>query len=138
MSWSDLFYPDNPGRRDEVVKLSQKLSDLLTENFRATNDLIDVLNDDMGDAKFSKITFQPEKSIKENCELIRNRMREIQDLLDDKDRKLAESLEPRDKTNKMACAASEDSDQPGRLPSLIRVFAVRRKKGWVLTYPMSA
>ena len=31
---------------------------------------------------------------------------------------------PRDKTNKMACAPSEDSDQPGHPPSLIRVFAV--------------
>ena len=30
----------------------------------------------------------------------------------------------RDKTNKMACAPSEDSDQPGHPPSLIRVFAV--------------
>ena len=30
-----------------------------------------------------------------------------------------------DKTNKMTCAPSEDSDQPGLLPSLIRVFAVR-------------
>ena len=32
-----------------------------------------------------------------------------------------------DKTNKMAC-----------LPSLIRVFAVRIKKAWVLSYPLSA
>ena len=32
---------------------------------------------------------------------------------------------PHDKTNKMACASSEDSDQPGCPPSLIRVFAVR-------------
>ena len=32
---------------------------------------------------------------------------------------------PHDKTNKMACAPSEDSDQLGHLPSLIRVFAVR-------------
>ena len=32
---------------------------------------------------------------------------------------------PHDKTNTMACAPSEDSDQPGHLPSLIRVFAVR-------------
>ena len=31
----------------------------------------------------------------------------------------------RDKTNEMACACSEDSDQPGHPPSLIRVFAVR-------------
>ena len=30
-----------------------------------------------------------------------------------------------DKTKKMACAPSEDSDQPGHLPSLIRVFTVR-------------
>ena len=31
---------------------------------------------------------------------------------------------PHDKTSKMACVPSEDSDQPGHLPSLIRVFAV--------------
>ena len=43
-----------------------------------------------------------------------------------------------DKTNKVACAPSEDSDQPGHPPSLIRVFAVRMKKAWVLSYPLSA
>ena len=42
------------------------------------------------------------------------------------------------KTNKMACAPSEDSDQPGYPPSLIRVFAVRTKKAWILSYPLSA
>ena len=36
------------------------------------------------------------------------------------------------------CASSEDSDQPGHPPSLIRVFAVRMKKVWVLSYPLSA
>ena len=34
---------------------------------------------------------------------------------------------PHDKTNRMACAPSEDSDQPGHPPSLIRVFAVRSR-----------
>ena len=43
-----------------------------------------------------------------------------------------------DKTNKMACAPSEDSDQPGHPPSMIRVFAVRMKKPRVLSYPFSA
>ena len=38
----------------------------------------------------------------------------------------------------MACAPSEDSDQLGHLPSRIRVFAVRMKKAWVLSYPLSA
>ena len=45
---------------------------------------------------------------------------------------------PYDKTNKMACAPSKDSDQHGHPPSLIRVFAVRMKKAWVLSYPLSA
>ena len=44
---------------------------------------------------------------------------------------------PHDKTNKMACVPSEDSDQPGHPPSLIRVFAVCMKKAWVLSYPLS-
>ena len=38
----------------------------------------------------------------------------------------------------MACTPSEDSDQPGHPPSLIRVFAVRMKKARVLSYPLSA
>ena len=48
------------------------------------------------------------------------------------------SFEPHcDKTNKMACVPSEESDQPGHPPSLIRVFSVRLKKAWVLSYPLS-
>ena len=42
-----------------------------------------------------------------------------------------------DKTNKMTCAPSEVPDQPGHPPSLIRVFVVRMKKPWVLSYPLS-
>ena len=42
------------------------------------------------------------------------------------------------KSNKMACAPSEDSCKPGHPPSLIRVFAVRMKKAWILSYPLSA
>ena len=36
------------------------------------------------------------------------------------------------------CVHNEDSDQPGHSPSLIRVFAVRMKKPWALSYPLSA
>ena len=38
----------------------------------------------------------------------------------------------------MACAPSEDSDHPGHTCSLISVFALRMKKAWVLSYPLSA
>ena len=43
----------------------------------------------------------------------------------------------RDKTNKMTCVPSEDSDQPGHPPCLIRVIAVHMKKPWLLSYPLS-
>ena len=42
---------------------------------------------------------------------------------------------PLDKTNEMTCVLSEDSDQPGLRPTLIRVFAVRMKKHWALRLP---
>ena len=45
---------------------------------------------------------------------------------------------PHDKTSKMACAPSEDPDQPGHPLSLIGVFAVRMKKAGVISYPLSA
>ena len=50
---------------------------------------------------------------------------------EDKDA-LSECELPHDKTNKMAFAfaPSEDSDQPGHPPSLIRVFAVRSIGTW--------
>ena len=40
-------------------------------------------------------------------------------------RKHSKNEPPDVKINKMACAPTEDSDQPGHPPSLIRVFAVR-------------
>ena len=43
-----------------------------------------------------------------------------------------------DKTNKMTCAPSQDSDPPGNPPSLIRVFVVRMKNLWALNYLLSA
>ena len=44
---------------------------------------------------------------------------------------------PHDKPNKLACAPSDNSNQPGHPPSLIRVFALRMKKAWVLSYPLT-
>ena len=37
----------------------------------------------------------------------------------------------------MTWVPSDDSDQTGHPPSLIRVFAVRMKKPWLLSYPLS-
>ena len=49
------------------------------------------------------------------------------------------SNEPQhDKTNRMTCAPSEVSDQPGHPLSLIRVFAGRMKKACIRNYQLSA
>ena len=37
----------------------------------------------------------------------------------------------------MACAPSEDSNQPRQPRCLIRIFAVNMKKAWVLSHPLS-
>ena len=49
-----------------------------------------------------------------------------------------DSDQPHDKTNNVACAPSEDSDEPGHPLSLISAFAVHMKKAWVLSYPLNA
>ena len=36
------------------------------------------------------------------------------------------------------CVPSEDSDEPGHPPSLIRVFAIRMRKPWVISCPLNA
>ena len=41
-------------------------------------------------------------------------------------------------TNKMAWVLSEDSIQVEHPPSLIRIFTVRMKKAWFLSYPLNA
>ena len=45
---------------------------------------------------------------------------------------------PYDKTNKMTCAPSKDSVQPGHPLSLTRVFTVCMKEHWALGYPLCA
>ena len=52
--------------------------------------------------------------------------------------KISQYEPPHDKTNKMVCEPSEDSDQPGHYPNLIRIFAVRMKKTRVLSYQFVA
>ena len=42
-----------------------------------------------------------------------------------------------DKTNRMTCTPSEDSDQPGHLPNLISL-CFWLKKVWILSYPFTA
>ena len=95
MSWTDILFPGNPGRREEVVRLSTKLHNLMEFNFEATNDLIDLLNKE---AKLSntiaKIYVDNTATVKENCQTILDKMNEVMRVVDKIDEDLAKKLEP--------------------------------------------
>ena len=93
-SLSDLFYPGNPERRREVVKLSQKLYDAMKANFRATNRLADYLNEHLTEASFTSISVDEKKTIKENSEILQTRIRQIQAIVEKIDKMLAAKLDP--------------------------------------------
>ncbi|XP_041087640.1 single-pass membrane and coiled-coil domain-containing protein 3-like [Polyodon spathula] len=94
MSWSDMFFPDNPRRREEVVRLSQELLCLMENNFQVTNRLSELLNQEIKTTSLGKISVDKHKSIRENCEVLIGTIRSIQDEVAKMDVKLRERLEP--------------------------------------------
>ncbi|XP_067415177.1 single-pass membrane and coiled-coil domain-containing protein 3 [Emydura macquarii macquarii] len=93
MALSDLFYPDNPKRRQEVIHLHQELLDGMLANFHATNELIAVLNAHLG-CTIAQIKMEKGGTIKENCDIIIRAMSEIQQEVWKIDKEMKEMLEP--------------------------------------------
>ncbi|ROL46602.1 Single-pass membrane and coiled-coil domain-containing protein 3 [Anabarilius grahami] len=93
MSWSDTIFPGNPERRERLVRKSQELLELMKNNFRATNQLIEALKEHLG-LSFRPITLNEKATVKENCDVIIERIREIQAEVEKIDEKLKAKLEP--------------------------------------------
>ncbi|CAM2098111.1 single-pass membrane and coiled-coil domain-containing protein 3 [Caretta caretta] len=93
MALSDLLYPDNPKRRQEVIRLHQELLDCMLVNFHATDELIAVLNAHLG-CTIAQIKMEKGGTIKENCDIIIQAMSEIQQEVWKIDKKMKEMLEP--------------------------------------------
>ena len=94
MAFADIFYPGNPGRRQQITRLSQRLYDLMAENFRATNDLIDCIHEYVPGRHFMKIYLDGGRSIRDNCRKIIACMNGIQDYVEEINEKLRAVLEP--------------------------------------------
>ena len=95
MSWSDIFYPGNPGRREAVVRLSTKLHTLMEFNFEATNDLIDLLNKDVKPSRtITKIDVDNTATVKANCQTLLDKMDEIMRVVETVNQEWAKQLEP--------------------------------------------
>ncbi|XP_066490578.1 single-pass membrane and coiled-coil domain-containing protein 3 [Tiliqua scincoides] len=93
MNLSDLLYPNNPKRRQEVIDLHQKLLDCLRLNFKATEELIETLNVHLG-AGIAHVAMKEDGTIKENCDIIIRVLNEIQQEVWKLDRDMKEKLEP--------------------------------------------
>ncbi|XP_016097170.1 single-pass membrane and coiled-coil domain-containing protein 3-like [Sinocyclocheilus grahami] len=91
--WSDIFYPDNPKRREQLIRRSQELQDLMKNNFRATNQLIDAMNKHLS-CSFEHISLNESATLRENCDVIIECMRKIQAEVERIDKRLKEKLEP--------------------------------------------
>ncbi|XP_074836698.1 single-pass membrane and coiled-coil domain-containing protein 3-like [Carettochelys insculpta] len=93
MSWSDILYPDNPARREKVVRLHQELLNSMELNFDATNELIGMLNKHWH-CGLCPIKMKTSDTIQENCDLLLAAMTSIQGELKAIDEKLRSCLEP--------------------------------------------
>ncbi|XP_043094588.1 single-pass membrane and coiled-coil domain-containing protein 3-like [Puntigrus tetrazona] len=91
--WSDIFYPENPWRREQLIRRSQELHDLMKNNFRATNQLIDVMNKYLS-CSFEHIKLNESATLRENCDMIIGSIHKIQAEVERIDVKLKEKLEP--------------------------------------------
>ena len=92
--FADLFYPDNPKRRTQVVQLTQNMYDFMQANFRATNKLTDFLNENVEEASFAHIAVDENKSLKDNSNLLIGRIEAAQAIIEKIDNELAEKLDP--------------------------------------------
>ncbi|XP_048356146.1 LOW QUALITY PROTEIN: single-pass membrane and coiled-coil domain-containing protein 3 [Sphaerodactylus townsendi] len=93
MNLSDLLYPNNPKRRQDVIDLHQQLLTCMQLNCKATNDLIGALNAHLG-ARITHIKMKERGSIKENCDIIIQAMNDIQQKLGNFDKEMKEKLAP--------------------------------------------
>lgn len=91
--WSDIFYPDNPKRREQLIRKNQQLQDLMKSNFYATNQLIDVMNKHLC-CTFDHISLNENATLQKNCDVMIECMRKIQAVVERIDKDLKEKLEP--------------------------------------------
>ncbi|NXC24884.1 SMCO3 protein, partial [Campylorhamphus procurvoides] len=93
MALSDLLYPDNPKRKEELIHLHQELLNCMSTNFHATNELVGVLNEHLG-CTINHIQMRESSTVKENCDIIIQVMNEIQHQVEKIDNDMKEKLEP--------------------------------------------
>ncbi len=93
MSWSDILYPGNPGRRADVVRKLQQLVDQIQENIRATNKLATYLNE-KAHTNIPIIVYDTSLTLKQNADKLVDQVKLIQTAVESIKKQLKEKLEP--------------------------------------------
>ncbi|MBN3299294.1 SMCO3 protein, partial [Amia calva] len=92
MALSELVF-HNSKRRDRLCRLNQTFLEKMNNNFRATNKLSEVLNENFS-CKFQPIAVDKDKTVKENCDIFLEAVKKIQVKIEEIDSRLKEKLEP--------------------------------------------
>ncbi|XP_026105486.1 single-pass membrane and coiled-coil domain-containing protein 3-like [Carassius auratus] len=136
MSWSDLFYPGIPERRERLIRKSQELRELMKNNFRATNQLIEALKEHLG-LSFRPVALNEKATVKENCDVIIERIHEIQAEVEKIDQKMKAKLEPTlyEKLKKMSLSVPDYQLLSGSVGAVCGVAgsAAVIAVGWLIT-----
>lgn len=93
MSYVDLLYPGNRKKREDCIRLTQEIYGAMKNNFVSTNDLIEILRIKLG-IHCETLTFDNDKTIKENATQLKDKIHEIQSHLDGELTKYKRKIEP--------------------------------------------
>lgn len=94
MSWSDIFFSGNQAKKDEIARLSGKLFSLVDNCFLATNKLMDCMHKYLPGRNFDKLESNASKSIRDNCDMIIQRLGEMETYLEGKKKDVEEKMDP--------------------------------------------
>lgn len=120
-TWSDIFYPGNPERRDKIVRLASRLYTIMEQNFSTVNDLVDFVNEHIGAGpQLEHIFVDRNATIKANSDILIDSIEKIQDRVKTVDQQLAEKIEP----NLYQELKSPDLTFKNRLQKANKIFSV--------------
>lgn len=91
----DWLFRGNHKRREQIIRRDQELIELMKNNFRVTNDLAEIVRKHLDSTfKPSPITLDEKANVKKNCDVMIERVNEIQAKVEEMNETLKRKMEP--------------------------------------------
>ena len=95
MSWSDLFYPGNKQKRDQIIRHVQQIKSAMQLNFEGANELITMVNEHLKPKPFLKpILLDDSATVEANAKVFIASMEEVQKVIEKFNAALSKDLDP--------------------------------------------